>query len=189
MLLRKASTLRLAKEYMCLSARDMPRNARREKERRKMSSVILPGSYDPITLGHLEIIKKAAALYDEVYVVAFINPDKQYTFSLSERVQMMMLATDELDNVLVSYSSGLVVDYMRDHGIEKIVKGYRNGADLEYEKKQAEWNLANGYETELWLCDEAYANISSTEARRRISEGGSLSGILPEKVIEFLSGH
>ncbi len=154
-----------------------------------MSSVILPGSYDPITLGHLEIIKKAASLYDEVYVVAFVNPDKKYTFSLSERVQMMMLATDELDNVLVSYSNGLVVDYMRDHGIEKIIKGYRNDADLEYEKKQAEWNLARGYETELWLCDEAYSEISSTRARELIKRGESLTGILPEKVAEFLSNY
>ncbi len=152
-----------------------------------MSSVILPGSYDPITLGHLEIIKKAASLYDEVYAVVFVNPEKEYTFSLAERVQMLMLATDELDNVLVSYSGGLVVDYMRDHGIEKIIKGYRNDADLEYEKKQAEWNLKNGYETELWRSDAEYADISSTKARELIREGASLSGVLPEKVIEFLS--
>ncbi len=152
-----------------------------------MSSVILPGSYDPITTGHLEMIKKASRIYDEVYVVAFINPDKQYTFSLSERVQMMMLATDELDNVLVSYSTGLVVDYMRDHGIEKIIKGYRNGTDLEYEKKQADWNLKNGYETELWQCDAEYAEISSTAARAMLARGETPTGILPEAVIEFLA--
>ncbi len=152
-----------------------------------MSSVILPGSYDPITTGHLEMIKKASRIYDEVYVVAFINPDKQYTFSLSERVQMMMLATDELDNVLVSYSTGLVVDYMRDHGIEKIIKGYRNDTDLEYEKKQADWNLKNGYETELWQCDAEYAEISSTAARAMLARGETPTGILPEAVIEFLA--
>ena len=75
-------------------------------------SVILPGSYDPITVGHLEIIKRAAAMYDEVYVVAFINGEKEYTFSLDDRVSMLQIATEELDNVLVSYSLGYVVDYM-----------------------------------------------------------------------------
>ena len=151
-------------------------------------SVILPGSYDPPTLGHLEIIKRAASLYDEVYVVVFINPEKKYTFSLEERVSMLMMATDELENVMVSYSDGYVVDYMREHGIEKIIKGYRNSVDLEYEKKQAEWNLLHGgYETELWLSDEDYAGISSTEARRRISEGLDLSDILPSSVIEYIN--
>ena len=75
-------------------------------------SVILPGSYDPITVGHLEIIRKAAQAYDEVYVVAFINEAKEYAFSLDDRVSMLQIATEDLDNVLVSYSLGYVVDYM-----------------------------------------------------------------------------
>ena len=118
----------------------------------------------------------------------FINPDKKYTFSVSERMSMLMLATDELENVIVSYSDGYVIDYMREHGIEKIIKGYRNSLDLEYEKKQAEWNLAHGgYETELWLSEEKYSEISSTEARRRIREGSDLSEILPPSVIEYIN--
>jgi len=155
---------------------------------KKKEAVILPGSYDPVTLGHLAIIEKAAKEYEEVYVVAFINPEKAYTFSVAERVKMLMLATDELDNVLVSYSDGLVIDYMRDHGIEKIIKGYRNDADLEYEKRMAEWNLYHGgYETELVLANPKNCEISSTLARRIIEEKGDLSGILPKKVIEFIN--
>ena len=150
-------------------------------------SVILPGSYDPVTLGHLDVIKRAAREYDEVYAVIFTNPEKTYTFSLEERVKMLILATDELDNVLVSYSSGLVIDYMREHGIEKIIKGYRNDEDLEYEKRQAEWNLKNGgFETELWQADEEKREISSTLAREMIKNGENLSQILPEKVISFI---
>lgn len=150
-------------------------------------SVILPGSYDPVTLGHLDVIKRAAREYDEVYAVIFTNPEKTYTFSLEERVKMLILATDELDNVLVSYSSGLVIDYMREHGIEKIIKGYRNDEDLEYEKRQAEWNLKNGgFETELWQADEEKREISSTLAREMIKSGENLSQILPEKVISFI---
>ena len=154
---------------------------------RKAMSVILPGSYDPVTLGHLDVIKRAAREYDEVYAVIFTNPEKTYTFSLEERVKMLILATDELDNVLVSYSSGLVIDYMREHGIEKIIKGYRNDEDLEYEKRQAEWNLKNGgFETELWQADEKTRDISSTLAREMIKNAENLSQILPEKVISFI---
>lgn len=150
-------------------------------------SVILPGSYDPVTLGHLEVIKRAAALYDEVYAVIFVNPDKEYLFSLEDRVKMLILATDEIDNVIVSYSNGYVVDYMREHGIEKIIKGYRNETDLEYERKQAEYNLKyGGYETELWFADEKFQCISSTEARKAIMEKGDLSELLPESVIKYI---
>ena len=150
-------------------------------------AVILPGSYDPVTLGHLDMIRRAAEQYEEVYAVIFTNPDKTYTFSLEDRVKMLILATDELDNVLVSYSSGLVIDYMREHGIEKIIKGYRNDEDLEYEKRQAEWNLKNGgFETELWQADEKTREISSTLARKMIKNGENLSQILPEKVISFI---
>ena len=153
------------------------------------SRVILPGSYDPVTIGHLEVIKRAAREYDEVFVVAFINPEKNYTFTVEERVKMLILATDGLDNVMVSYSLGMVVDYMREHGIEKIIKGYRNDADLAYEKAQAEWNLKHGgYETELWLCDEKFSQISSTAAKEAIKIGESLSKFLPESVIEYLKG-
>ena len=150
-------------------------------------SVILPGSYDPVTKGHLEIIRRAAATFDEVYVVAFVNPKKNYTFTVDERVKMLMLATDDLDNVLVSYSSGRVIDYMREHGIEKIIKGYRNDEDLAWEREQAQYNLENGgYETELWLCRDEMKNVSSTAARRLIEEGGDLSSILPDTVAEYI---
>ena len=150
-------------------------------------TVIMPGSYDPVTTGHLEMIKRVAAEADEVYAVIFNNPNKTCTFSLEDRVAMLMLAADELDNVLVSYSSGLVVDYMRDHGIEKIVKGYRNDADLLWENEQAEYNLAHGgYETELILADDAHQGISSTLVRERLKNGESLDGLLPESVTEYI---
>lgn len=149
--------------------------------------VILPGSYDPVTSGHLEIIRRAAECYDEVYAVVFINPEKSYTFSLDDRVKMLMLATEELDNVLVSYSTGLVIDYMRDHRIEKIVKGIRNEADLAYERVQEEWNLTHGgYPTEYIRAKESYEAVSSTLVREKIARGESLEGLLPEKVRQFI---
>ena len=149
--------------------------------------VILPGSYDPITLGHLDIIKRAAEKYDEVFVVAFVNPNKKYRFSLEDRVAMMMLATEELDNVLVSYSDGLVVDYMRERGIKKIIKGYRTEKDLPWEREQAEYNMKfGGYETELVRCREGFEDISSTMAREAIEKGEGCERLLPESVINYI---
>ncbi len=159
-------------------------------ERRAAVSVILPGSYDPVTIGHLDIIRRAAEIYDEVYVVIFTNPDKKYRFSLEDRVKMLMLATEDFDNVLVSYSNGYVIDYMREHGIEKIVKGYRNGRDLEYEKLQADWNFKNGgYETELWKSREEFSAVSSSAVREILAKGRVPEEILPEKVSAFLKNH
>ena len=155
---------------------------------KKGKSVILPGSYDPVTRGHLEIIKRAAREYDEVYVVIFVNPKKNYRFSLDDRMSMLMLATEGLDNVLVSYSGGLVIDYMRDHGIEKIIKGYRTEADLPWEREQAEWNKAHGgYETELWKCESDFESISSTAVRAALDESESIADLVPPAVAEYIS--
>ena len=149
-------------------------------------SVIMPGSYDPVTVGHAEMIRRVAEREDEVYVVVFTNPNKSYTFSLDDRVAMLMLATEDLDNVFVSYSMGYVVDYMRDHDIERIVKGYRSEADLLWEREQAEYNLKHGYETELILADEAYRDISSTLVRDRLERGESIDGLVPEAVKNYI---
>lgn len=150
-------------------------------------TAILPGSYDPVTCGHLDIIRRAAKEFDEVYVVAFVNPNKKYRFSITERVSMLMIATEEFDNVLVSYSDGLVIDYMREHGIDKIVKGYRTDADLPWEREQAEWNLKHGgYETELWKCRDGFEEISSTAVREALTDGDSISHLVPDKVLDYI---
>ena len=149
--------------------------------------VILPGSYDPVTVGHLEIIKRAAREFSEVYAVIFTNPKKTYRFSLDDRLRMLALATDELDNVLVSYSTGLVIDYMREHDIDKIIKGYRTDADLPWEREQAEWNKKyGGYDTELWKCDEGLETVSSTAVRAALDDGKDASALLPKSVYDYI---
>ncbi|MBR2453826.1 MAG: pantetheine-phosphate adenylyltransferase [Clostridia bacterium] len=150
-------------------------------------SVIMPGSYDPVTVGHLDVIRRVAQSEDEVYVVIFTNPNKTYTFSLEDRVRMLLIATEGLDNVTVSYSLGYVVDYMREHNIDRIVKGYRDEKDLVWERQQAEYNLKHGgYETELIKCREGFETVSSTEVRRRLSEGDGVEELLPQGVLEYI---
>ena len=152
-------------------------------------SVILPGSYDPVTVGHLAVIERAALEHEEVYVVIFTNPNKTYRFSLEDRVRMLMIATEGLDNVLVSYSTGLVIDYMREHDIEKIIKGYRTEADLPWEQEQAEWNKRmGGYDTELWKCAPELECVSSTAVRAALDKGEDPSAILPAGVKEYIDG-
>lgn len=152
--------------------------------------VILPGTYDPVTLGHLDIIRRAAEKYDEVFVVIFCNPEKTPLFSLDDRIRMLLLATDGFPNVLVSESDGLVIDYMREHGIQRIVKGYRNEKDLAYEKAQADFNFSHGgYDTEFLETAEKYRDVSSTAVRKKLALGADASALLPPAVTEYIRTH
>ena len=149
--------------------------------------VILPGSYDPVTLGHLDIIRRAAESYSEIYVVIFVNPKKNYTFSVEERLDMLRLALSDIEGVKVDFSDGFVVDYMKEHCIDKIIKGYRNDTDLAYEKVQSDYNFSHGgYPTELYKSNFELSSVSSTLARKSIERGEDLSAILPEAVIKYL---
>ena len=151
-------------------------------------SVILPGSYDPVTVGHLEIIREAARLYKRVFVVAFINPEKKYLFTPAQRLSMLRIATEGMENVTVDFYEGLVIDYAREKKINKILKGYRNDADLEYEMKMAEWNKkTGGIDTVFIKCRDDYAEVSSTAVREALSSGRIPSELLPSGVGEFIS--
>ena len=149
--------------------------------------VILPGSYDPVTLGHLAVIREAQKRYKEVYAVIFVNPDKKYLFSIEERLRMLRLSTEQLEGVTVDISDGLVIDYMKKKGISEIFKGYRNDDDLEYERKMAEWNKENGgYDTVLWLCPDEISDISSTRVREALASGEIPKKLLPKAVSDYL---
>ena len=100
---------------------------------------------------------------------------------------MLRLATADMPNVSVDYSDGMVIDYMRGKGLEKIIKGYRSEIDIAYEKLQAEYNLSvGGFETELYECNEGLGNVSSTLARARILAGEDVTEILPGAVSEYI---
>lgn len=154
--------------------------------KKKNVAVLLPGSYDPPTIGHLSLIEHAARTYERVFVVAFVNPKKTYTFTPKERVEMLRLMTEHLPNASVGFSEGLVIDYAKEHGVSLLIKGYRNETDLAYEKVQADWNLKHGgIETLLLPAREGNEHISSTSAREALHTD-DLKPLLYEKVFDFI---
>ncbi len=148
---------------------------------------IVTGSFDPFTLGHLEIVKYALTKYDTVYVVALNNEEKSYMFSLEQRKKIIELSLCDLDNVIVDAYSGLTADYMNEKGITHIVRGIRGEQDKEYEIKLAnkmkEYNP--DFVTELVPCKDELKEVSSTEARKRIENNKSLNGVLHKNAIEM----
>jgi pantetheine-phosphate adenylyltransferase len=141
---------------------------------------IITGSFDPITLGHVEIIKKASAFFDELYVVALLNENKEYVFSLEEKKELMELSLTDFTNVTVDAYSGLTADYMHNHGITKIVRGIRGEADREYEEKLANAmkSYDESFETIMIESDDEYSHISSTFVRECLKKGKDLDGIV-----------
>ena len=105
-----------------------------------MRSAVCPGSFDPITLGHLDIIKRASKLFDQVIVLVVVNPDKAPSFTPEERMEMIRLATADIGNITVDSYDGLLIDYVRRTGAAAIVKGLRAVSDFEYEFQMAMTN-------------------------------------------------
>ncbi len=154
---------------------------------KKDLTVLLPGSYDPPTRGHLSLIERAAREYGRVLAVAFVNPKKEYTFSPAERVEMLRKMTEHLPNASADFSEGLVIDYARAHGATLLIKGYRNEKDLAYEKEQADWNRKNGgIETLLLPAEDGMEQISSTAARAAMQAGADTEGLLDRRVADLV---
>ena len=158
-----------------------------------MSSVaVVPGSFDPITLGHLDVIERAATIFDEVHVVVVHNPDKHALIPIAHRVSLIERSLEERGllgpGVLVtSWSMGLLVDYCTDVGATAIVKGIRSQVDVAYETPMAIVNrdLA-GVETIFLLPDPAHAHVSSSLVRQVSALGGDVAPYVPMVVAEFL---
>ena len=150
---------------------------------------IVPGSFDPITNGHISIIEEAARLYDKVFVAVMINADKQYMFSLEQRKFIAEACFEGRDNISVISSDGWLWQLANELGACAIVKGYRNDTDLEYEKSMAEFNDAHcpDAKTVLIKSKEDFINISSTLVRNYIQEGRSLEEFLPLAAIKTIN--
>jgi pantetheine-phosphate adenylyltransferase len=161
---------------------------------------LIPGSFDPITLGHVNIIERAAEKFDTVYVAVMNNDSakhdktlssKTYTFDMSERVKMVELSTAHIENVKVISFEGMLIDLFDEIGADVIVKGIRNAADLEYEMIHAKWNKQHNprVETLFMTADENLCAISSTLVREYIRNGeyDKLDGVMAESVIRYLA--
>lgn len=153
---------------------------------------VVPGSFDPVTLGHVDVIARAASLFDEVHVVVVHNPAKSALLPIAQRVTLLEQAIAQAGiagNLSVtSWSVGLLVDYCTDVGATVLVKGIRSQVDISYETPMAivNRNLA-GIETVFLLPDPAHAHVSSSLVRQVASLGGDVSAYVPRSVADYLA--
>ncbi len=154
-----------------------------------MSKAMYPGSFDPVTIGHLDIIKRAAKTFDELVVGVLNNKQKSPLFSVEERVKILREATKDIPNITVVSFSGLMADYARENGINVSVRGLRNGVDLDAELVQAQYNrLLSGEELETvsFFTRPEYSFISSSGVREVAMFGGDLTPYVPEFVAKLV---
>ncbi|GAB2989620.1 pantetheine-phosphate adenylyltransferase [Amycolatopsis acidiphila] len=153
-----------------------------------MARAVCPGSYDPVTNGHLDIIERAAKLFDEVVVAVMINKNKQGLFSIAERMQLLTEITDGLPNVRIDSWHGLLVDYCRQHDIAAIAKGLRSVSDFDYELQMAQMNRElSGVETLLMSNNPRYGFVSSSLVKEVATYGGDVKNLVPGVVFERLT--
>ena len=156
-----------------------------------MKTALLPGSYDPITVGHMDVILRANMLFDRVIVSVMNNDarkygaalsDKHYLFSMEERVMLARAACAQLPGVEVMGGDGLLIDLFDAVGADVILKGVRNETDFTYEQKHAHWNRTHNQRAEtLYLpADERYESVSSTMVKERLLAGQSPEGLVPQ---------
>lgn len=151
-----------------------------------MSKAIFPGSFDPITLGHMDIIRRATECFDELLVCVMVNSGKQPLFTAEERVALIRTATAELDNVRVFSFNGLLADFAAEQDAHVLVKGVRNATDFDQEYQMAAINrgIRPELETVLLPSSAAYQHFSSTLAREMIRYGQPLERYVPAAVAE-----
>lgn len=144
---------------------------------------ICPGSFDPVTCGHLDIVERASRIYDEVVVAVMINPAKKGLFPLDERLEMLGEATVTYSNVTIDSFTGLLVDYCRKRNIGVIVKGLRAVSDFDYELQMAQMNQSlAGVETLFMPTNPLYSFLSSSLVKQVALYGGDVSALVPEPV-------
>jgi pantetheine-phosphate adenylyltransferase len=152
-----------------------------------MRKAVCPGSFDPITNGHLDVIERASGLFDEVTIAVLVNSTKNGLFSIDERIAMAKDAASHLPNVRVDTWSGLLVDYCKTHDIRAIVKGLRAVSDFDYELQMAQMNLQlKGVDTLLMATKPAYSFLSSSLVREIARYGGDVSALVPSGVHKAL---
>lgn len=153
-----------------------------------MKVAIYPGSFDPVTNGHIDVIERAAGLFDKVIVAVIRNPEKKPQFSLEKRVDMLEKSLARYNNVSVESFDGLLVNYVRKKGANVIVRGLRAVSDFDYEFQMALTNrkMAPEIETVFFMTDYKYSYLSSSFVRQIARLGGDISELVPGPVAEKL---
>jgi pantetheine-phosphate adenylyltransferase len=149
---------------------------------------VCPGSFDPVTNGHLDVIERASRLYDEVTVGVLVNASKSGLFAVDERMEMLREATTAFGNVTVDSFQGLLVDYCRARDIPVVVKGLRAVSDFDYELQMSQMNnRLTGLETLFVATNPEYSFLSSSLVKEVAKWGGDVSGLVPEPVLRRLA--
>jgi pantetheine-phosphate adenylyltransferase len=150
-------------------------------------AAVVPGSFDPVTMGHLDIIERASARFDQVVVAVLENPRKQATFTVEERLELLGGVTAHLDNVELDRFQGLLVDFCHQRGVGIICKGLRAVSDFEYELQMAQMNRRIGnVETVFMSTSPEHSYLSSSLVKEVARFGGPLDGTVPTEVAEAL---
>lgn len=153
-----------------------------------MRRAVCPGSFDPVTNGHLDIIGRACKLYDEVYVAVMINKSKQGLFTVDERIDLIREVTAEYGNVHIEAFHGLLVDFCKQRDIPAIVKGLRAVSDFDYELQMAQMNIGlSGVETLFVPTNPTYSFLSSSLVKEVAAWGGDVSHLVPAPVLDGLT--
>jgi pantetheine-phosphate adenylyltransferase len=148
---------------------------------------VCPGSFDPVTNGHLDIIGRASELYDELTVAVFVNQAKSSLFSVDERRELLEEVTAQYGNVRIDSFEGLVVDYCKEHGIAVIVKGLRAVSDFDYELQMAQMNRGlAGVDTLFMPTNPEYSFLASSLVKEIAKWGGDVSSLVPSNVLKRL---
>lgn len=145
-----------------------------------MKRAVCPGSFDPITYGHLDIIERASAHFDQVVVAVLENRTKASLFTVAERIEMIRETTSKFPNVIVDSWSGLLVDYCKTNSVQAIVKGLRAVTDFDYELQMAQVNLQSGIETMFMATAPAHSFLSSSLVKELAHYGGDVSSMVPK---------
>lgn len=154
-----------------------------------MKTAVYPGSFDPITFGHLDIIKRASIMFDTVVVTVMHNSAKSSLFSVDERVKMIKEAVSEFGNIVVDSYDGLLIDYCAEKNIHIVVRGLRAITDFEYELQIAQTNRElshNNVDSVFLTTNLRYSYLSSSTVKEIASYGGEVSGMVPENVFKSL---
>ena len=153
-----------------------------------VKKAIFAGSFDPITNGHLDIIRRASKLFGELQIGILINPNKKALFTLEERVKLIKECTSDLENVKVISFDGLLVKYCEKNGIDALVRGIRSAADVDYELQMAHMNreLDSSIETIFLPSNTKFSFISSSLIKEVLSFGADIQNLVPEQVLREL---